>query len=557
MSRRTKLFWLAVGVAAVFFGAMGLTLAVMTVTTPSPPPPAMAPARFVDETRGSGIAHVYAGDLADAVGGGIAVFDCDDDGKPDLYIAGGSNPAALFRNDSPDEGALLFDQIRDPTTDLVQVTGAYPIDIDGDGITDVVVLRNGENVILRGLGDCRFERANERWGFDGGSEPTNAFSATWEGAAILPTLAFGNYLRPEFNDPHRLCFDNEFVRPDPVGGAYLAPVPLTPSWCALSMLFSDWDRSGRRDLRVSNDRYYYLPDEGEEQLWRIAPGEAPRLYTDADGWARVQIQGMGIATYDLTDDGYPEYFLTSQADNRLQSVANGPSQPTYHEIGRTAGVSARQPFTGGDLRASTAWHPEFEDVNNDGLIDLFISKGNVKDQPDYAQKDPSNLLLGQSDGTFDEAADTAGILNFERARGAALADFNLDGLLDLVEVNYGAPVRIWRNAGSGDATQPKPMGNWVAVRLEQPGQPNRDAIGSWIELRVGGRTVQREVTIGGGHASGQLGWIHFGLGASHRAQIRVQWPDGELGPWLDLAPNRFAIIERGADRVQPWSPSPQ
>ena len=57
-----------------------------------------------------------------------------------------------------------------------------------------MVLRNGENVALRGLGDCRFERANERWGFDGGDRITTAFSATWEGAATLPTLAFGNYL---------------------------------------------------------------------------------------------------------------------------------------------------------------------------------------------------------------------------------------------------------------------------------------------------------------------------------------------------------------------------
>jgi len=321
------------------------------------------------------------------------------------------------------------------------------------------------------------------------------------------------------------------------------------------MLFSDWDRSGRRDLRVSNDREYYLPDEGQEQLWRIAPGEAPRLYSEADGWALVQVQGMGIATYDVTGDGYPEYFLTSQADNRLQGLEKGASQPRYWERGFKAGVTASEPFTGGDTRPSTAWHPEFEDVNNDGLIDLFISKGNVSDQSDYAQKDPSNLLLGQSDGTFREVADSADILNFERGRGAALADFNLDGLLDLVEVNYGAPARIWRNLGSSTAAQPTPMGNWAAVRLEQPGLPNRDAIGSWIELRVEGRSVQREVTIGGGHAGGQLGWIHFGLGAAEKAEIRIQWPDGEKGPWLNLARNQFSVVERGSTAAQPWLPS--
>ena len=77
------------------------------------------------------------------------------------------------------------------------------------------------------------------------------------------------------------------------------------------------------------------------------------------------------------------------------------------------------------------------------------------------------------------------------------------------------------------------MGDWISVRLEQPG-PNRDAIGSWIEVRTGDRTIQREVTIGGGHASGELGWIHFGLGGADGAEVRVRWPDGEMGPWLAL-----------------------
>jgi len=97
------------------------------------------------------------------------------------------------------------------------------------------------------------------------------------------------------------------------------------------------------------------------------------------------------------------------------------------------------------------------------------------------------------------------------------------------------------------------MGHWIAVRLQQPGG-NRDAIGSWIEVRTGEGTNQREVTIGGGHAGGQLGWIHFGLGDADRAQIRVRWPDGEIGPWLELDADRFATIERGATELQPWVP---
>src|SRR5205807_10276597 len=101
-------------------------------------------------------------------------------------------------------------------------------------------------------------------------------------------------------------------------------------------------------------------------------------------------------------------------------------------------------------RPSTAWHPEFQDVNNDGFIDLFVSKGNVSAMPDYADRDPSNLLLGQADGTFKEAADAAGVLNYARGRGAALADLALDGMLDLVQVNYGPRGRLWRHDGSAE-----------------------------------------------------------------------------------------------------------
>jgi hypothetical protein len=516
------------------------------------PTVALGAPRFVDETASAGIDHVYGGGFEHAVGGGVAVFDCSGDGKPDLYLAGGGDAAALYRNDSPVGGALRFTRLRDGATDLNTVNGAYPIDIDSDGITDIVVLRNGENVILRGLGGCRFERANERWGLNLTPSATKAFSATWEAAATLPTLAFGNYVDPASNDPHHLCFDNQLVRPTATG-TYGPPIPLTPSWCALSMLFSDWDRSGRRDLRVSNDQHYYLPTDGQEQLWRVTPREPPTLYTADEGWVTVQIQGMGIASYDLTGDGYPEVFLTSQADNRLQTLTIGPSQPTYRDIGLRRGVNAAQPFTGGDTRPSTAWHDEFADVNNDGFVDLFIAKGNVTEQADYAQTDPSNLLLGQPDGTFREAADAAGILNFYRGRGAALADFNLDGMLDLIEVNYGAPVRLWRNVGTGDVSHPRAMGNWIALSVTQPA-PNVDAIGAWVEVRVGDLILRRELTVGGGHAGGQLGWIHFGLGGATGADVRVVWPGGETGPWLHVTANEFAVVRRGVSNARPWSP---
>ena len=543
--RRQAWIALGIGIPLVAAGAIAGYSRLRPAAAAGLPAP-----HFVEEAAAAGLDHAYDGDFFYFVGGGVAVFDCDGDGLQDLYLAGGSQPAALFRNRSSVAGALAFDPIPSAVTDIDQVVGAYPLDIDGDGVVDLAVLRMGENVLLRGLGDCAFERANEAWHYDGGAAWTAAFSATWEAPDALPTLAFGNYLEPaSVTDRSYVCDDGELVRPASSGAAYEPPIPLAPSYCSLSMLFSDWDRSGRRDLRVSNDRHYYR--NGEEQLWRVEPGVEPRLWTHEEGWQPLHIWGMGIASYDLSGDGYPEVYLTSQADNKLQTLADSAAQPRYEDIAIERGATAHEPYTGDVTLRSTAWHAEFQDVNNDSFIDLFVAKGNVEAMVDYAARDPNNLLIGRPDGTFTEGGMDAGIATFARARGAALADLNVDGLLDLVVVNRRENVSLWRNVGAGTAAEPQPMGNWIALRLAEDGA-NRDAIGSWIEVEIGDRTVRREVTVGGGHAGGQLGWIHIGLGDATHATVTVTWPDGISGSALEVSTNSFYEVERDADEAQPW-----
>jgi enediyne biosynthesis protein E4 len=546
------MLWLVAGITAGAGVTMGAVFAVLGLIRGDAPTEAFGPPRYVEEADTSGINHVYDGEFHFFVGGGVAVFDCNEDRRPDLYFAGGANPAGLYRNESTIGGALRFTPVRDTVTEMTDVAGAYPLDIDSDGRTDLAVLRVGENVVLRGLGECRFERANERWALDGGNEWTVAFSAQWENTEALPTLAFGNYLAlDETEQEAARCSDHYFFRPD--GDAYGAATTLSPGWCTLSILFSDWDGSGRRDLRMTNDRHYYR--DGEEQLWQVTEGEAPRLYTRDQGWERLEIWGMGIASHDLTGDGLPEVFLTSQGDNKLQTLADGPGQPAYEDIALQIGANAHRPFLGDSSRPSTAWHAEFQDVNNDGFIDLFVTKGNVEAMPEFAEDDPNNLLLGRPDGTFIESADTAGIIDYARSRGAALTDLNLDGMLDLVVVDRRENVKIWRNLGSGDSVRSAPIGNWLAIELTQRGA-NRDAIGSWVEVRLGNMIGQREVLVGGGHAGGQLGWIHIGLGVVKRADIRVQWPDSETGPWMTVDANQFLIVERGAREARSWLPVP-
>lgn len=533
--------------------AIGLTLILMVACSPAT---AVRPPRFVEEGAAAGLSHVYDGDWEFFVGGGVAVFDCNADGRPDLFFAGGSNPASIYRNESATGGALRFTRQGGSGVELDAVSGAYPLDIDGDGRLDLAVLRVAEDVLFRGRGDCRFERANEAWGFDGGDDWTTAFSARWEAGNTWPTLAVGNYVdRNQPGAPFGTCHDNLLFRPAAAARGFGAPLPLRPGHCTLSILFSDWSRSGHADLLVTNDRQYYRG--GEDQLWRIRPGEAPALYGRAEGWRKLEIWGMGIASYDVTGDGYPEYFFTSMGDNKLRGLAAGPQRPDFTDMARDRGVTAHQPFTGGDVRPSTAWHAEFCDVNNDGFIDLFVAKGNVEAMEEAARRDPSNLLLGQPNGRFVEGAPDAGIVSFARARGAALVDLNLDGLLDLVVVNRREHVKLWRNVGRGTAARPRALGHWLALRLRQS-RGNRDAVGAWVEVKIGDRTLRREVTVGGGHAGGQLGWLHFGLGSSREALVRVQWPQGAWGPWVRVAANQFAYLERGTDGgtdvAVPWQP---
>ena len=486
--------------------------------------------RFVDETAVlPSPAHVYDGDWEHYVGGGVAVLDCDGDNRLDFVAAGGTNPARLFVNRSApgrfafEAGAAL------PLAD--RVTGLWPVDIDSDGVLDLAVTRVGPNALLKGNGDCTFTDASEAWSFARGDAWSTAFSATFEPGASWPTLAIGNYVdRDDPDGPFEACDDNALYRPD--GEGFAAPTVLSPGYCALSILFSDYRRRGRADLRLSNDRHYYVRG-GTEQM--LAMPEA-RFLTPDDGWGKLSIWGMGVASEDLTGDGLPEVVLTSMGD-QLMMIA-GPDGYTMAPF--EIGTFAQRPFLGDDGRPSTGWHAQFADVNNDGLSDLFIAKGNVDQMPTNAIDDPNNLLLQRADGRFEEAADRAGIATTARSRGAALADFDRDGALDLVVVNRRAPLELYRNTG--------PAGASVAVSPRQDGA-NPFAVGAFVEVMRGGRAMSREITVGGGHGGGTAGPVHVGLGADDVVAVRVIWPDGRVSGTVTIDAGADVVLTRDGDTL--------
>lgn len=540
---------------------------------------------LVEQAQQAGVIHQYDGPWEYFVGGGVSTFDCNQDRLPDLFLAGGAQPAQLYVNQSEPGGLLKFKAIHSSHTSLKKVTGSYILDIDNDGHLDLVVLRTGANQLLKGGPDCSFEPANALWGYDGGSAWTTAFSASFEPGSQYPTLAFGNYVdRSAPGSPWGTCHENVLLRPSAAadGPLYSEPHLLSPGYCALSVLFTDWNKTGTDALRITNDRHYYR--DGQEQLWRLDGGRYPRQYTASEGWAPMVIWGMGIAQADLNADGYPEYALTSMGDTKLQVLdlqqAIDENRPFYEDMAWTRGATAHRPYTGDDIKPSTGWHAQFEDINNDSFIDLFIAKGNVESMSDFAQFDPDNLLLGNHNGQFSEQGLAAGIALDRKGRGASVADLNADGLLDLVVVNRSSPVSLFRNAGmsnkaveavalhanteqtapkNADSTMPDatpatlPAGNWLKIELRQPGS-NRNAIGARLSIKTGNHVQSRQVQVGGGHASGGIGFIHVGLGVAERAVVRVQWPDGQWSAPFKLFANHHVVIERDNNTIQQWFP---
>ena len=520
----------------------------------SSPAGAIEPPHMKEVTKPSGVDHRYTGGWEYFVGGGVAVFDCNGDRYPEIFLAGGASKASLYLNRSQMGGAIRFEAAEETPLALDGVTGAYPLDIDGDGYLDLAVLRVGENKLFKGKGRCVFEEANKEWAFDGGKAWSTAFAAMWEEGNDRPTLAIGNYVdRDQPGAPFGTCHDTDFYRPDKEGG-YRQHRALQPGYCSLSMLFTDWGRTGQPDLRVANDRQYYRG--GREQLWRIRKGEDPSEYTSQDGWRRLRVWGMGIASTDLNRDGRPDYYITSMADNKLQVLTSRDGSPDYEDQAFERGITAHRPFMGDNVNPSTSWHAQFDDINNDSFIDLFITKGNVEAMTDFAMQDPNSLLLGTPEGAFHEAADKAGLVSMDRGRGGSLVDLNMDGMLDVIVVNRERPAQIWQNMGQadgkGDASAD--MGNWVALQIEQEGA-NRNAVGAFLEVRVADRTQLKEITVGGGHAGGKAVWHHFGIGVAERAVARVQWPDGEWSSWVRLFANQHARIRRGESTADVWLPA--
>lgn len=468
------------------------------------------------------------------MGGGCAWFDYNNDGWEDVYITGGHNEDALFRNNGDGSFTnIIFEAGFIDTSDRNTI-GVVTGDIDNDGYREVFVTTQNagfgfnhvENFLFYNNGDGTFEDISESAGL---TEAKWALSATFLDANSdgLLDLFVGNYIETsgvildEFNNP--VGFDHECYLDDLyINLGDLTFINATEDFealnlgCTLALASSDFDRDGDVDLMVANDFGEWV--ESSKLLRNEAESEYFSDISESSG-CDIEIYGMGVAVGDYDEDMDLDYYITNIGPNVLLEQT-GPED--FEDTAASQGIVDEMAGDG----FAVGWGTFFFDYDNDTYLDLFVANGHIDAVPwlDNDVPQANRLFHGSSSGWFEDAQGEIPE-NLYKSRGCAYADFNKDGALDFgvmsVHQQFEAAndqFALYQNAGGA--------GNYVSLDLEGL-VCNRDAFGTQVELHADGRSFLREVDGGSSHCSQNSSIVHFGLGDIEEIDsVIVNWPIG-------------------------------
>ncbi len=512
------------------------TAAIATAETP----PAF---RFREVARAAGLNFVLENsassdkNLIETMAGGVAVFDYNRDGFPDIFFTNGAAIPSLEKNSSKyfnrlfrNEGGLKFKDITDEAgvAGAGFSIGAAAADYDNDGQIDLFVAGVNRNVLYHNLGNGRLEDVTAKSGIGGGVWAVAAAWLDYDNDGLLD-LFVANYLQwsPEKN---RFCGDRtsnlrvychpKFFEGLPNslyrnrGDGTFEDVSVKSGIAkhvgkAMSAAVADYDLDGRMDIFVTNDKVpnFLLHNRGDGTFEEVALLAGVALADHG-----LPISSMGAEFRDFNNDGLPDASVVALA---------GESFPLFRNLGKGLFRDGTYESRLAPLVAGrSGWSQGLFDFDNDGAKDLFVSGSHVNDMIERFEaskyKESNMLFANAGNGTFVNASDDFSALP-KAHRGTGFADFNGDGRMDIVIAALGEPAEIWENTGGG-------ANHWITLLLRGT-KSNRDGIGAVV--RIGAQ--MNHMTTSVGYGSSSHSGVHFGLGAAAKAdRIEIRWPSGRV-----------------------------
>jgi Tfp pilus assembly protein PilF len=484
---------------------------------------------------------------------GVAVFDYDNDGWPDIYVANGADLASLEKTD-PGYYNRLFHNNRDGTfTDVTVRAGVaghgYSMgvaagDYDNDGNVDLFVAGVRTNTMYRNRGDGTFEDVTARAGL--ASDGRWSIAAAWfdyDNDGLLDLFlvryvewdpasepycgpmkpGYRTYCHPRYYQPlPNALYHNE-------GGGRFRDVSresgIGPqAGKGMSVAIGDYDGDGRPDVFVANDTVpnFLFHNLGGGRFEEVALRTG--VAYNADG---IAPSAMGADFCDYDNDGREDLFVTDLTNERFMLFRNSaPGQ--FTDVSDTSRIAALSlPWSG--------WSTGVFDFDNDGWKDLFAAGGNVMDNAELTSSRKSrqpNLMFVNRGGWFELQLLPGEALH----RGAAFGDFDRDGRVDAVVTRLNeAPLVLLNVTATAH--------HWIALRLVGTGS-NRDGLGAQVrvETHSGAQWNRATTSVGYGGASDRV--VHFGLGEDPQVlSIGIQWPSGVRQVLRDVAADRYLTVE--------------
>jgi hypothetical protein len=523
---------------------------------------------FDNIVRSSGIRFVLDNSAtaqkyqAETMAGGVAMFDYNDDGLPDLYFANGARLPGMDKT-KPQFYNRLFRNNGDATfTDVTiqaglqgsrYAMGVAAADYDNDGRQDLFVTGANGYQLFHNNGDGTFSDVTERAGLTRvHPELRNAFSA---GAGwfdydndghldlfVVNYLKWSSALDPVCleRDLRAYCSPNSYEGlPNLLfhnnGDGTFTDVSESAGIFqhigkGMGVAFADYDNDGFVDVFVANDsfRNFLFHNQGDGTFTEM--GLLAGIAYNQDG---KSVAGMGVDFRDLDNDGLPDLFETDMyGDNFL----------LFHNAGkgrfddRTLASRVAK-----ETNRLTGWGTGIFDFDNDGWKDIFTANAAIQSNSELVDNIPyklsNGLLKNNRDGTFTDISSLAGISFHTPAahRGAAFGDLNNDGRIDVVTNCLNAEPEIFINRSTN-------AGHWLLVRLVGTAS-NRDGLGARLKLTTADGVQFNHATTSVGYGSSSDNRVHFGLGSCSQAErLEISWPSGIRQTLTNLAADRVITV---------------